>query len=344
MDLLRNKDALSFFPRCLDSLCLTPLGFVGLLIMLAAPMIPGLNAEYIMRWLTLAAFFAACTVIFDFTAGYINIVNFGFMAFCGVGGYCSALLVVNFNISPWLGMICGGLLTGLIGLFTGVITLRLRGIFAACLTWFVGLALMGLAMKLVWLTRGPAGLAVPKLFESPSNVPYFYTIVVGIMLCYFICSKLVRSKMGLAFKAIGQNMEAAQASGVNPVYYRVVNFILSCTLAGVLGGFYAHYIGILTPDVMHTSKTMEVLAISYIGGRGSLWGGVFAAFPLMIGMELLRSNLAELPGIHLMVYGVLLIIVMIYFPGGIAAEYYKLVEKMKNSPPVRWLTSCAVHD
>lgn len=344
MDLLRNKDALCPFSRRIDKICLTPLGLAGVVLLLLLPMVPGLNSEYIMRWLTLAAYFAACTVIFDFTAGFINIVNFGFMAFCGVGAYCSALLVITFGLSPWVGMICGGLLTGSIGLFTGIITLRLRGIFAACLTWFVGLALMGLCTKLVWLTRGPAGLAVPKLFDSASNVPYYYTIIIGIMVCYLICAWLVRSKMGLAFKAIGQNMEAAQTSGVNPVYYRVINFVISCTLAGVLGGFYAHYIGILTPDIMHTSKTMEILAISYIGGRGSLWGGVFAAFPLMIGMELLRSNFANLPGIHLMVYGVLLIIVMIYFPGGLAAEYYYLVGKLKSIRPVRWLTSCAVHD
>ncbi|MDR2302628.1 MAG: branched-chain amino acid ABC transporter permease [Deltaproteobacteria bacterium] len=344
MELLKNKDVLSPFSRQLHKICMTPLGLAGLVFLLVVPLIPGVNAEYIMRWLTLAAYFAACTIIFDFTAGFINIVNFGFMAFCGVGAYCSSLLVIKFGFSPWLGMIAGGLLSGLVGLFTGVITLRLRGIFAACLTWFVGLALMGLCTKLIFLTRGQSGLSVPKLFESSSNIPYYYTIVVGILICFMICSFLVRSKMGLAFKAIGQNMEAAQTSGVNPVYYRVVNFVISCTLAGVLGGFYAHYIGILTPDILHTSRTMEVLAISYIGGRGSLWGGVFAAMPLMIGMELVRSSSSDLPGIHLMIYGVLLIIVMIYFPGGIAAEYYSLIEKLKNIKLVQWATSCRVND
>ena len=95
--------------------------------------------------------------------------------------------------------------------------------------------------------------------------------------------------MGLAFKAIGQNMEAARTSGINPVFYRIVNFTLSCTIAGLLGGFYAHYYGVLTPELLHTSKTVEVLAVAYIGGRGSLWGGAFIAFPFMIAMELIRS-------------------------------------------------------
>jgi len=99
----------------------------------------------------------------------------------------------------------------------------------------------------------------------------------------------------------------------------VINFALSCAFAGWLGGFYAHYYGILTPDVMLTSHTVEVLAIAYIGGRGSLWGAAIVAFPLSIGVELLRTQFASLPGLHLVLYGLLLVVVMIYRPGGVAA-------------------------
>jgi ABC-type branched-subunit amino acid transport system permease subunit len=160
-----------------------------------------------------------------------------------------------------------------------MITLRLRGIFAACLAWFFGLALMGLATKMVWLTRGPLGMRVDRLFETQSNVPYYYLCLAMMVAIYIICKWVTRTRMGVAFKAIGQNMEAARTSGINPVFYRVSNFVLSCALGGVLGGFYAHYYGILTPDMMHTSKTVEVLAVAYIGGRGSLWGGAAIAFP-----------------------------------------------------------------
>jgi branched-chain amino acid transport system permease protein len=100
--------------------------------------------------------------------------------------------------------------------------------------------------------------------------------------------------------------------------YRVINFTLSCAFAGWLGGFYAHYYGILTPDVMQTSHTVEVLAVAYIGGRGSLWGGALAAFPLIFLVEWMRTNLSGLPGLHLVIYGLLLIVVMIYYPGGLA--------------------------
>ena len=76
--------------------------------------------------------------------------------------------------------------------------------------------------------------------------------------------------------AAKQSHEAARASGVDPTRYLVLNFAVSCAFAGWLGGFYAHYYGILTPDVMNTSHTIEALAAAYIGGEGSLWGGALA--------------------------------------------------------------------
>jgi len=307
-----------------------PAGILCVLLLLALPFIPPFNQEYLLRWLIYAAFIATLSVGFDFTAGFINIVNFGYAAVAGFGGYTSALLAVNFGISPWIGIFIGGANAAVLGLIIGMISLRLRGIFAACLSWFFGLALMGLATKLVWLTRGPLGLRTPRMFETESNVPFYYLIIVLLLLTYIICKMVVNSKMGLAFKAIGQNMDAARTSGINPVFYRVFNFTLSCALAGVLGGFYAHYYGILTPDVMHTSKTVEVLAVAYIGGRGSLWGGAFIAFPFIFLMEIVRSTLSNLPGLNLVIYALMLILVMIYYPGGFSYFFDTHIRPSKN--------------
>jgi branched-chain amino acid transport system permease protein len=337
MNIYSDNKNLDGVQRLLDKACLTPLGFIGLLILTILPQVPGMDAEYMVRWLTLAAFMAACSVVFDFTSGFINIVNFGFMAFAGLGAYASAILVVNTGVSPWIGMLFAMFVTGLLGFFTGIITLRLRGIFAAVMTWFVALALMGLATKLVGLTHGPSGLIVPKFYETASNIPYYYTALIIMLVCYFICTVIVRSRNGIAFLAIGQNMDAARASGINPVYYRLLNFTVSCILTGAIGSFYAHYFGVLTPEVMHTSKTVEVLAISFIGGRASLWGGAFTAFPFMLAMENIRAALSNLPGVHLVIYGVFLIVVMIYYPGGIADIYYKIVAKFRNNKLFCWL-------
>ncbi len=313
--------------RLLEKVCFTPAGLVGLAVLIVLPLIPPFNQEYLVRWLVQAAFIAALSVAFDFTAGYINIVNFGFCAIMGLGAYTSAILGLRTGLSPWVGIWTGAVTAAALGFVIGLITLRLRGIFAACLAWFFGLALMGLATKMVWLTRGPLGLRAPRLFETSSNVPYYYVILAMLLATYLVTRLLVKTKMGLAFQAIGQNMEAARTSGVNPVYYRIVNFTISCALAGWLGGFYAHYYGILTPDMMHTSKTVEVLAVAYIGGRGSLWGGAVIAFPFIFAMELVRSSLSSLPGLNLIIYGLLLILVMIYYSGGFAEFYNQHLRK-----------------
>jgi branched-chain amino acid transport system permease protein len=330
MDTTITSEQMNPFDKLLDTLCLTPAGLAGLVLLLALPYIPPFNQEFMLRWLIYCGFIAAMSVGFDLTAGYISIVNFGYAAVCGFGGYSSALLALNFGISPWFGMVAGGIFAGLLGLIIGLISLRLRGIFAACLSWFFGLAIMGLATKLVWLTRGPLGLRTPQLFETDSNEPYYFLIILLLFLTYLACKWIVRSKMGLAFQAIGQNMDAARTSGINPVYYRVFNFTVSCAIAGVMGGYYAHFYGILTPDVMHTSKTVEVLAIAYIGGRGSLWGGAVIAFPFIFIMEIVRSSLSNLPGLNLIIYALVLILVMIYYPGGFSYFYDTHIRSTKN--------------
>ena len=316
--------------KLLDLLCFTPAGLIALVVLFVLPLFPPFNQEYLLRWLISAAFIAALAVAFDFTAGFISIVNFGYAAIMGLGGYTSAILADRIGLNPWFGMLAGGLLAAFLGFVIGAVTLRLRGIFAACLAWFFGLALMGLATKMVWLTRGPLGMRVDRLFESQSNLPYYYLCLSMMVVIYIICKWCTRTKMGLAFKAIGQNMEAARTSGINPIFYRLVNFTLSCALAGWMGGFYAHYYGILTPDMMHTSKTVEVLAVAYIGGRGSLWGGAAIAFPFIFAMELVRSSLSNLPGLNLLLYGLLLILVMIYYPGGFAELFDTYFRKPKN--------------
>lgn len=312
----------------LSTIGVTPLGVVIIALLLVLPLIPPFNQQHILRWLVSAALLAARVIAFDFTTGYINVVNFGFAAFFGVGAYTSGLLAVRLGVSPWIGIFVGAIPAGIIGFLLGLLTLRLRGIFAAVMAWFVGLALLGITRNLVDLTRGPMGLSTPRLLDSTSNLPYFYIIVGMMLVTYFVLKFIVNSHYGLAFRAIGQNFEAAQASGINPTFYRVFNFTVQCMFAGWLGGFYAHYFGILTPQIMLTSHTVEVLAIAYIGGRGSLWGGAFIAFPFIFFIETLRSNLTELPGLHLVIYGLLLIIVMIFYPGGFAQLYNDVADRL----------------
>ena len=316
----------------------SPLGLGLFVIVAILPLFPPFNQQHIIRWLIAGAFIGAQAVAFDFTAGFINIVNFGFAALLGLGAYASALfantapyLALRFGLSPWITIFIGAFVSGVVGLLLGMLTLRLRGIYAAVMAWFVGIALLGLANNLTTLTRGSMGLHPKTLLSTTNNLPYFYIIMAMLLLTYIVLNLVVRSHYGLAFKAIGQNAEAARASGIDPTRYKVFNFTLSCAFAGLLGGFYAHYYGSLTPNtMMATSKTVEVLAIAYIGGRGTLWGGIAFAFPSVILMEYLRSGLSSLPGLHLVIYGILMMAVMIYYPTGLAGSYYWLRDKLRK--------------
>jgi branched-chain amino acid transport system permease protein len=336
----RSAKAKGNLRKGLDRIGFSPLGAALFILLLLSPFIPPFNNEYIIRWLIIGAFLAAQAVAFDFTAGFINVVPFGFAAIVGTGAYTSAIfsntslgLVFHPGLSPWFGIWIGACVAGVIGFGLGVLTLRLRGIFAAVMSWFVGIALMGLCRNMSWLTRGPSGMAPSTFFKSTSNVPYLYVILIMLATVYITLNLITSSHIGLAFRAMGQNYDAACASGINPTRHRVLNFTVSSFFAGWLGGFYAHYVGSLTPtSIMDTSKTIEVLAIAYIGGRGSLWGGVIVAFPMVFLMETITAHWTELPGLQFIIYGVLLILTMIYYPLGIAGVFGWLKKRLVPAP------------
>lgn len=310
--------------RLIRKLGFTPLGMAMLLVLAIFPLV--LQDEVITRLLISALMLSALAMAFDFTAGYININNFGYAAFWGLGAYTSAILAVKLGVSPWLGMLAGGLLAGLMGLGLGFLTLRLAGIFAACMTWFVALAMFAVTANWVELTRGTSGLSVPPLFHTTGNIEYFYTILVMTVLTYVGLRVIINSYIGTAFRAIGQDIQAAQASGINVTKFKIMNFTISCAIAGVLGGFYAHFVGIITPTVMSTSHTVEVMVLSFVGGRGTIWGGLIAGLIMIPGMEYLKGLLE----LRLLIYGVLMIVVMIFFPSGLAGVYNKAVQLIRK--------------
>lgn len=303
---------------------ITPLG-AGLLLFLAlAPIL--IQDEFIIRLLISSLMFGALAMAFDFTSGYINIVNFGYAAFWGLGAYTSGILAAELGMSPWLGMIFGAILAGILGFGLGLLTIRLGGIFASCMTWFVALAMMSVAANWVELTRGNSGMTVKALIDTVENTPYFYVMLIITVFVYLILTYITKSKIGMAFRAIGQDLEAAASSGINATKYKVLNFTISCTIAGLIGGFYAHYVGVLTPQVMHTSHTVEIMAIAFIGGRGTIWGGLLAALIMIPAMEYMKS-LMEL---RLIIYGALMIIVMIFYPKGMVGLWQSAVKIVRG--------------
>ncbi|WP_373498483.1 branched-chain amino acid ABC transporter permease [Desulfococcus sp.] len=303
----------------LSSVGISPMGLGLLAVLSLTPVF--VKDEFLLRLMISAMMFSGLAMAFDFTGGFINIVNFGFAAFWGMGAYVSGLLLVNFGWSPLATIPAGTILSGILGFGLGLLTIRLGGIFASCMTWFVALAMLSSAGNLADLTGGHAGMTVPLLFDTVQNWPYFYVILGLIIGIYLLLNWIIKSRVGMAFRAIGQDIDAAASSGVDPVKYKVFNFTISCAIAGLLGGFYAHFIGILTPQVMHTSHTVEILAIAYIGGRGSIWGPAVCALFMVPAMEFLK----DLMEFRLILYGALMILVMIYYPKGLVGVWETLV-------------------
>ncbi|MFN0172051.1 MAG: branched-chain amino acid ABC transporter permease [Bryobacteraceae bacterium] len=285
---------------------------LALAILASAPLL--IRDQYWLDLLATSLYFGAQAMAFDFTAGYIGIVNFGFAGFLGFGAYLSALAAIKLGVNPWIAIWLGAAGAAALGWATGLLTMRLRGIFLAVMAWFVSLTLLAGAAAMVSVTRGFLGLNVPLFVDTPDRRPYFYLLLAIAAFTYLVLRGITRSRIGLAFRALGQNLEVAQASGINPRKFRVLNLTVSCFFAGLLGGFYGHSVGILTPDIMHTSHTVEVLALAYIGGRGSIWGGLVAAF-LMIPLFEYLKPLFE---IRLVIYGLTLIAITILCPDGLA--------------------------
>lgn len=296
----------------LEKVGLSPLVIAMFLLLGFAPYL--IADEFILRLLVMSLMFGTLAMGFDLSAGYIGVANWGYSGLMGLGAYTSALLLMKMGISPWIGTIAGACMAAILGLFIGILTLKMDGMFAAILAWFIGLILMALTTSLTDLTRGALGLNVDLYFNTGWSKPYFYVIFVICVITYIVLRWVTKSNLGLAFSALGQDAEAARAAGVDPMKYKVINFTISCFVAGLCGGFYAHFIGILTPDLMATKHTITVLVIAYIGGRGSIWGPLLAAFLIVPIFEYLNFLLE----FKYVFYGLLLILVMIFYPGGIA--------------------------
>lgn len=297
---------------------LSPVSMIGFLVLILAPFY--ISDEFFLRTMVTAVYFGTLAMGFDLSQGYISVANWGYIGLSGLGGYVSALLLINKGITPWIGMIVAGAVAAGFGCLIGVITLKMNSIFTSIVSWFMGLALMSLTMALEPITRGSNGLTVPLLFSTPWAKPYYFTIAIIALIVFCVLKVVVNSKMGLAFLALGQDVEAAKTSGVYPLKYKLLNFIISCFISGVCGAFYAHFVGIMTPDSLNTSHLITVLVAVFLGGRGSIGGPFVAALILVPVLESMNS----LMEVKYIIYGLILIVCMIYYPGGLAELYRKL--------------------
>jgi len=298
---------------------------VAVLAIVAVALPPLIHNDYLTTVLISIVMWAGMGAAFDLTAGYIKVTNFGFAGFVAAGAYTSALLAADFGVSPFLGLWPGLVAATAFGAFVGFLTLRFHGMFAAALAWFMGMTLQYVLAATPEYTRGYEGLSVPQFFSGISLLPYYYLVLIMYIVELAILFKMVRGKAGFAFKIIGEDETAARTVGTNVSWYRSICFTISCLFAGLFGVFYAHYLGLLTPDVSGIAITVQALAICYIGGRGTLWGSLPGAIVIIAIFEIFRP----LAAYRFIIYGILLIIVMIWAQGGLARVIQKCLAPLK---------------
>ncbi|MGA8261388.1 MAG: branched-chain amino acid ABC transporter permease [Arenicellales bacterium] len=283
---------------------------------------PLVDNRYITAVFISALMFGILGATYDLMLGYAGLVNFGYAGFMATGAYTSALAAFHYGVNPWIGLVLAGVVTALLGFLTGIITLRLRGLYLALMTFFVGEGIRFTISNTPGYTRGVLGLTVvpfPDLpgisFDRANQLAYYYLLIILGVLVVGGMALLVRSKIGLAFQALREDELATESLGLSATRYKLLNFTVASFCTGVIGAYYAHYLGILTPtpEEFGVPRSVEVLTITYIGGRGSLWGSLFAGF-LLIGFQ---EYFRDIGAWRLVMFGGLLIFVMLFARKGL---------------------------
>ena len=290
--------------------------------------------------LILLYFYAYLTTSWNLVGGFAGVLPLGHSAFVGIGAYASTMLYLQYGISPWLGMFVGGILAAVAGLIIGYPTLKMRGAyFALCTIAFAeGLRVMVENIDKLgpFKLNGPRGLQIPPLnvgfasFQFSSKVPYYYTILIMLVLVLALTHLIARSKLGYSLNAGGEEPEAAEALGVNVARCKLIAMLLSSFLTALAGTFYAQLTLFIYPkSVIGLDLSFEIAFIALIGGRGSISGPVLGALLLRPLSDFTRIYFGDkLPGLHLVIFGLALVLVMIFQPRGIQEPLSRFYNRM----------------
>lgn len=289
---------------------------------------------YFLHIMIMALVFSVLAVSWNLIVGYIGIFSFGHHAFFGIGGYVSALLAMKAGISPWFGLIVGGIVAAFLSFVIGLPCLRLRA------APYIAIATLAFAeisrmtcMNLVGLTRGEMGLwGIPHFpditlpgigvisFAGGVRIPYYYLILIIFIITMTVFHFGLSSHVGLAFRSIRDSQDASESLGINITYYKLLAFMTGGFFAGVAGGFYAHYLLIMTPtSVLSIAIMIDIVVMTLVGGLSTFMGPVFGAFLVVLGLEYLRV----LEEYRFIAYGILLVVMILFMPSGIGKKLFR---------------------
>lgn len=277
-----------------------------------------LQNQYYLSVLIFAGINASIAIGLCMLMGYAGQISLGHAGFMAIGGYCSAILTRYHHVPPLVALLAGVLLTVVAALMVGLPSLRLRGHYLAMATLGFGEIIYVICTAAVEYTGGPSGfsgvpsMSVPGFTFSGSLSRYFlawgYCVVVLIL-----SLNIVRSRVGRALLSIHGDPTAASAMGVNVAKYKIQIFVYSAIIASIAGSMFVHHMRFVSPTAFNLNKSILFIIMIMSGGTGNLWGAVFGA----VLFTLLPEFLGVFDDYDILMYGLILMVMMIFLPGGI---------------------------
>ena len=276
-----------------------------------------LNA-YWMHVAIIAMYYGILASSWSLLAGYVGLFSLSHVAFASIGGYTSALLNQWLGLPIPFGMGAGVVMCCALGGAIGWVCLRMSGPYLAIFTLgFSEIVRITISTE-DEVTAGMAGLHTEPLFVSATRLPYLYVAFALLAGSVLLMGVLVRSRWGLFLRAIREDEQAAAASGVGVARFRILAFAIASGFAGLAGGFYAHYIGVMTPSVGDLDEMAKLVVMTVIGGMERLPTAVGGAFAVEVLLELLRGyGQWRLP-----IFGIVLLLTMRFARNGLLTPFW----------------------
>lgn len=288
-----------------------------------------IRSDYYQHLVIIALMWVVIGSSWNLLAGYTGQVSFGHAMFFGVGAYTAGILATKLGISPWWGMVFGGLVSMLIGLFVGWVCFRLRGPYFALATLAGGEIFRLIATNWESLTEGMVGILIIQTFRS--KVPYYYIALALAFFCIYAIHIIMKSKWGYYFVSIREDQDAAESLGINTTLYKNVSLLVSSFFTGMAGAFYMNYMAFIDPQVVFSLHYISIMSIlvGIVGGVATIMGPAVGAFVMVGVQETFRSAFFGIAPkwisqAHALVFGLLVIFVIMFLANGIVGDWQKI--------------------
>lgn len=302
---------------------------IGAVVLIGLPVV--IPNSYIMQLVLNILIYVILAMGLNLLTGFTGILSLGHAAFFGVGAYVSGILNTRLGWPFWATLIASVVVTALISLFLAFPALRVKGTYLVLMTIGFGEVIRLLLVNWISLTNGPngiVGISYPDFgfFKLTNMTQCYYLAVIFVVLLMVYLKVLMKSRVGRCLLAIRDDDRAAELVGIDVSQYKLKAFMISAAYCAIAGTLYAHVIRYISPDSFRADESQLILCCVIIGGIGTFKGPVIGAILLTIIPELFRS----LQDFRMVLYGVILMIVIIFFPGGVAKYWDLLVAKIKN--------------